>query len=165
MRKKFSSLNKKNLWSAILEIVIFAMLLFVDLMVKHLTGQNINNNESIPLINGLIALTFTKNTGAAFSLLSNSFYFLLIVRLIMSIAMLFVLVFYHKKLSMLLRISMCLIMTGAVGNLCDQIRFGYVRDMFEFLFIRFAIFNVADICIVFGVIILSFEMIMNNKFG
>ena len=58
---------------------------------------------------------------------------------------------------------MCLIMAGAAGNLCDQIRFGYVRDMFEFLFFKFAVFNVADICIVFGVIVLSLRMITNKE--
>ena len=163
MQEKESSFKKNYVWYALLEAVVFAMLLVLDLIVKHMTEQNININESIPLINGFIAITYTKNTGAAFSLLSNSFHFLLIVRLIMSIAMACFLVFYHRKLPMLLRISMCLIMAGAVGNLCDQIRFGYVRDMFEFQFIKFAVFNVADISIIFGVIVLSLGMITNKE--
>ena len=167
MQKHVSSFKKnagkkKYTRRAILEFAVFAALLSLDLIVKHFTALNVANNESVTLINGIIALTFTKNTGAAFSILSDSFYFLLIVRLILSVTMLCLLFVYHKKLTALLRIGMCLIVAGAVGNLYDQIRFGYVRDMFEFLFIKFAVFNIADTCIVLGVIFLSLGALTNK---
>ena len=162
MRKE-SNLLMKYIRLAILEIAVVVLLLLLDLIVKHLTEININGNERITIINGFVALTFTKNTGAAFSLLSDSFHFLVIVRLIMSVIMLGILIIFHRKLTALLRVSMCLILAGAVGNLIDQMRFGYVRDMFEFLFVKFAVFNIADICIVIGVIALMLEMLLNKR--
>ncbi len=50
---------------------------------------------------------------------------------------------------------MALIVGGAAGNLIDRIRFGYVEDMFDFRAINFAIFNVADCCVVVGTILLA----------
>jgi signal peptidase II len=47
---------------------------------------------------------------------------------------------------------MLLIISGALGNFIDRLRFGYVVDMFEFRFMTFPVFNVADICLVFGTI-------------
>ena len=46
--------------------------------------------------------------------------------------------------------SLSVVLAGAVGNLIDRAFFGYVTDMFNFLFMRFAVFNVADICVVCG---------------
>jgi signal peptidase II len=47
-------------------------------------------------------------------------------------------------------VSLSLVLAGAVGNLIDRVALGYVTDMFKLLFIQFAVFNVADVCVVVG---------------
>ena len=49
--------------------------------------------------------------------------------------------------------KLLLLLAGAVGNLIDRALLGYVTDMFETLFMRFAVFNVADICVVCGAVL------------
>ena len=55
--------------------------------------------------------------------------------------------FFHHPLG---KVILTLLLAGAVGNLIDRALLGYVTDMFETLFMRFAVFNVADICVVVG---------------
>ena len=54
---------------------------------------------------------------------------------------------FPRPLAML---TLSLVLAGAVGNLIDRALFGYVTDMFQTLFMQFAVFNVADICVVCG---------------
>ena len=61
-----------------------------------------------------------------------------------------------KRLSILL---LALLLAGAVGNLIDRAAFGYVTDMFRTLFMNFAIFNVADICLTVGCVLLILYVI------
>ncbi len=55
-----------------------------------------------------------------------------------------------KKLSLLCRIGLMMMLGGAVGNMVDRFFTGYVPDMLELLFVHFAVFNVADVCLVTG---------------
>ena len=52
------------------------------------------------------------------------------------------------------RTALVLILAGGIGNLIDRVRLGYVVDMFNFQFMSYPVFNVADICVVCGVILL-----------
>ena len=98
--------------------------------------------EGIPLVPGVIGLRYTRNTGAAFSLLSGHPWLLGVISLLVIIgAALFL---RKKKLSVLLKTGLMMMLGGAAGNMIDRFATGYVPDMIEFLFMRFAVFNVAD---------------------
>ena len=98
--------------------------------------------EGIPLVPGVIGLRYTRNTGAAFSMLSGHPWLLGVISLLVIIgAALFL---RKKKLSVLLKTGLMMMLGGAAGNMIDRFATGYVPDMIEFLFMRFAIFNVAD---------------------
>ena len=98
--------------------------------------------EGVTLVPGLIGLRYTRNTGAAFSLLSGHPWLLGVISLLVIIgAALFL---RKKKLSVLLKTGLMMMLGGAAGNMIDRFATGYVPDMIEFLFMRFAVFNVAD---------------------
>ena len=127
-------------------IVIFCVAL--DQLVKYLVRANIPLGESIPFLPHIMDLTYIRNTGAAFSMLSRHTWLLTLVSLAASaaVAVLMVKVFRHPWG----RLPLVLVLAGAVGNLIDRAAFGFVTDMFETTFIDFAVFNVADICVVVG---------------
>ena len=97
----------------------------------------------------LLELTYVQNTGAAFSILEAHTWLLALVSLVMSALLawaLFKPLFRHP----LGRFFLALVLAGAVGNLIDRALRGFVVDMFNVLFMSFAVFNVADICVVVG---------------
>ena len=127
-------------------IVIFCVAL--DQLVKYLVRANIPLGESIPFLPHIMDLTYIQNTGAAFSMLNRHTWLLTLVSLAASVAVavLMVKVFRHPWG----RLPLALVLAGAVGNLIDRAAFGFVTDMFKTLFMNFAVFNVADICVVCG---------------
>ena len=134
--------------------MIVAIVLTLDLITKSIL---VNSDESLwqnyVLIDGVLVLMPSKNFGAGFSLLSGKTW------LLISLTIIFVVLFsafnfmYQKK-SKLYGVASALILTGAIGNLIDRLAFGYVRDFIYLQFINFPIFNVADISLTFGVILL-----------
>lgn len=101
------------------------------------------------LIKGVLALRGTRNTGAAFSLLSDYPQLLTLLSVLLFAVLLFVNLRHERGIK-----SLCLWAAagGALGNLIDRIFRGYVVDYIELLFMRFAIFNFADCLIVSGLL-------------
>lgn len=124
-------------------------LVALDQLVKYLVLTYIPLHGSVPFLPHLMDLTFVKNTGAAFSMLSEHTWMLTACSLVMS-AVLAVAVWKKFFVHPLGRTALTLVLAGAVGNLIDRAFRGYVVDMFRTLFIDFAVFNVADICVVVG---------------
>lgn len=129
--------------------LIAAALVAVDQIVKYLVMTNIAPGEHVPFIPYILDLTYVTNTGAAFSIFSEHTWALALVSLVMSVVLALALwkgLFRHP----LGRLTLTLLLAGAVGNLIDRAFRGFVVDMFNVLFMRFAVFNVADICVVVG---------------
>ena len=129
--------------------LIAAVLVAVDQLVKYLVMTRIPLGEHVPFIPHILDLTYVTNTGAAFSIFSEHTWALALVSLAMSIVLALALwrgLFKHP----LGRLTLTLLLAGAVGNLIDRAFRGFVVDMFNVLFMRFAVFNVADICVVVG---------------
>ncbi len=139
--------------------VVAALLVVLDQVVKYLVRTGIPLGESVPLIPHIIELTYIKNTGAAFSSFSNSTFLLGLVSAAVSVVLAVVLA---KKVVRhpFGRWPVALTLAGAVGNMIDRFLMGYVTDMFRTLFINFAVFNVADICVVVGVIALVLYVLL-----
>ena len=117
--------------------LLSALWVAVDQVVKYLVRTYIPLYASVPFLPGM-DLTYVQNTGAAFSLLSEHTW---------------VLPHWSGML------SLALLLGGAVGNLIDRALLGFVTDMFETTFVHFAIFNVADIGVVVGGILLCLHVI------
>ena len=121
----------------------------IDQLVKWWVRENISLGQSIPFIPHVMDLTYTQNTGAAFSSFSGMTWLLALVSLGASVvvAVLMARNFFPGKWG---KLSLSLILAGAAGNLIDRALLGFVTDMFQTTFMEFAVFNVADICVVAG---------------
>ena len=124
-------------------------LIAADQLVKYLVLTHIPLHGSVPFIPYIMDLTYVQNTGAAFSLFSEHTWVLTLCSLVLSI--LLAIAVWKKFFSHPLgRIPLTMLLAGAIGNLIDRATRGFVVDMFRTLFIHFAVFNVADICVVVG---------------
>ena len=130
---------------AILTLALVAL----DQLVKYLVLTYIPLGGHVPLIPHLVELTYVQNTGAAFSLFSEHTWILAGVSLLMSVVLAVAIWknFFRHPVG---KVTLTLLLAGAVGNLIDRVLRGYVVDMFNVLFMDFAVFNVADICVVVG---------------
>lgn len=111
--------------------------------------------EGAVLIPGVVGLRYSENKGIAFSLLSGAPWLLGILSLALIVGGF---LFLRKKtLPDLIWIGLMMMLGGAAGNMIDRFFTGYVPDMIEFLFVKFAIFNVADafLCIGCALVILK----------
>ena len=144
------------MWYAIVAILI----LIADQGLKYWVTVNIAlDTGHVTLIPGVLELTNIHNNGAAFSMLEHAPHWIFIIFTLVFAA---IAVFclrrnvVHGKVG---RWSVVLVLAGAVGNCIDRILNGYVVDMFNFLFVRFAVFNLADVFIVVAGITLCLHVI------
>ena len=129
--------------------VLVVALVVLAQVVKFLVRANIPLGGAVPFLPHILQLTYVQNTGAAFSLFSQHTWLLTLISAVMSVV-LGVAVWKKFFAHPFGRCALTLVLAGAVGNLIDRALQGYVVDMFNVLFMDFAIFNVADICVVVG---------------
>ncbi|MFI3225792.1 MAG: signal peptidase II [Clostridia bacterium] len=137
---------------------IIAILVILDQISKFATVKYLKPIGSVEVLPKILNFTYAENTGAAFSMLEDKIWFFVIVTLLA----LGVMFYTYKKEYIKHKIgifSLVLVAGGAIGNLIDRVMYGFVVDMFEFAFVRFAIFNVADICITFGGVLLCYYIL------
>ena len=129
--------------------ILTVALVALDQLVKLLVLQNIAPGAHVPFIPHILELTYVENTGAAFSLFEEHTWILALISLGMSLVLAFALWknFFRHPVG---KVTLALLLAGAVGNLIDRAFRGFVVDMFNLLFMNFAVFNVADICVVVG---------------
>lgn len=150
------------MWYAIVAILI----LIADQGLKYWVTLNIPlDTGHVTLIPGVLELTNIHNNGAAFSILQHAPHWIFVIFTVVFAA---IAVFclrrnvVHGKVG---RWSVVLVLAGAVGNCIDRILSGYVVDMFNLLFVRFAVFNLADIFIVVAGIALCLHVIFYRGDG
>lgn len=124
-------------------------LLALDQWLKYWVSAHIPLGQAQDLLPGLIELRTVHNYGAAWSSFSGMRWVLVAVTSAIVLAVLLALV--RRIVRHPLGVAAgCLILSGGLGNIIDRVRLGYVVDMFNFQFIRYPVFNVADICVVSG---------------
>lgn len=126
-------------------------LLGLDQWVKHYVTVNIPLGDAQPFLPGLVELRTVHNYGAAWSSFSGMRWLLVAVTSVIVIAVAVVLLRRIVRHPLGVAAGF-LILSGGVGNIIDRVRLGYVVDMFNFQFISFPVFNVADILVVCGTI-------------
>lgn len=134
--------------------VITALIVAADRIAKYFAAVNLQPEGSIPVISGVFSFTYAENTGAAFSIFEGQRWILVSVAALALLAIIYIVA--SKKITDKLGVlSLAFISGGALGNLIDRAYYGYVVDMLEFKFIKFAIFNVADSFLTVGSIMLG----------
>ncbi len=144
-----------------LEAILLILMLFADRLTKALVRGSLPLGGSRALWPGVAALRHVENTGAAFSLLSGQTWplSLLTAAILAAVAVYLV---RHRELPMGIRLSLCMVLAGGLGNLFDRVAYGQVTDFIELLFVRFAVFNVADICITCGAVLLGILVLLQS---
>lgn len=106
---------------------------------------------AMPLIPGLIRFRLAENQGAAFSLFAGNRWLLLGVTSLIMLAVLLFMLFGRG--GALVNVALTMVLAGGLGNLYDRFVQGFVIDYLEFLFVRFAIFNLADVFVCVGAVL------------
>ena len=111
---------------------------------------------------GILQFRYVQNTGAAFSAFSGRTGWVTAVSILLVILVLGYLAF-GRGVHKCTRLGLWLIVAGGLGNLYDRLTLGYVVDFIEVLFVRFAIFNFADICICCGAVLAAAGFLAAEK--
>ena len=136
----------------ILSTALAAAVLALDQWLKAWVSANIPLGEALPFLPGLVELRTEHNYGAAWSAFSGMRWMLIAVPSAIVLGVLYLLArrIIRHPVGVL---GCCLVVAGGLGNILDRIRLGYVVDMFNFLFMNFPVFNVADVCIDAGCVL------------
>ncbi len=144
---------------AIFLVLMITALVGADQLVKYWAVhdlQPIGTKEFIHIGDfKIFDLTYLENRGAIFGSMSGQRWFLVGFTSLVVLAGIVVL-YKVRNRSKLLSIAIALFIAGGIGNLIDRIRYSYVVDMFELKLFKFAIFNVADICVTVAFALLLF---------
>lgn len=138
--------------------ILAALIVVSDQISKFLVVKNISPTDTIHVINGIIDFVYVKNTGGAFSILNNATWLLTIISVIFCIG---VIVYFIKEKpeKKVIVLALSLMFSGALGNALDRMFRGFVVDFIKTEFVDFPVFNIADIAITVGAVILIVYMI------
>jgi signal peptidase II len=137
--------------AAALKLFFFALILFTDQSLKAWAMGRFRLDQSQPIIPNVLHLTLVHNTGTAFGLFQDKNLFFVVLSAVVIIGLTLLLFKERKKAgSFSSWAPLVLLLGGAVGNLIDRLRFGYVVDFIDFRF--WPVFNLADSCITVGII-------------
>ena len=137
-------------------LIISLLIVTFDYIIKLKVKSNMNVGESINVVGNFFKITYIQNKGAAFGMLQEQQSLFLIVELI-TIVFLFNL--FLKTKDRLTKLSISMVIGGAIGNIVDRLLYGYVVDMFDFNGVWSYIFNFTDVCVVLGVGLLTLGII------
>lgn len=142
-------------------LIIIAAIAIVDQLIKMKIVEKITIYERLEVIKDFFYITYVENTGISFGLFKGTRVILIILTLIVCLVLSYYVFKFYKKY---VWIAVCLsfIIGGAIGNLIDRIRFGYVIDYLYFTFFP-PVFNLADAAIVCGAIALSSILLFSKN--
>ncbi|MGF1481941.1 MAG: signal peptidase II [Cyanophyceae cyanobacterium] len=128
--------------------------LILDQVTKYWVVQTFSEiGETIPLWPGVFHFTYVINTGAAFSFFRNGVRWLRWLSLAVSIGLI-ALAWFGPRMKIPEQLGYGCILAGALGNGIDRFLFGYVVDFLDFRLIQFPVFNLADIFINIGIVLI-----------
>ncbi len=143
-------------------LIVALVLTAADQLSKALIVSNLSATARIVCIPGVVDIVYVENTGAAFSMLSAHTWLLGLV----SAAFCAAIAVYMAKMKFTdkrYQIIGGMLLGGALGNGIDRIFRGFVVDFIELAFIRFPVFNIADIAITLGAVLLVVIITLGDK--
>ena len=140
--------------------LIGAILVGVDQIIKAWATANLASVGTMPFIPGLVQLNYVLNDGAAFSMLAGKQEFLILFTgVALGVLAVYLLV---KRPNGLEYWAWLLILAGGSGNLIDRVTNRVVVDYLDLLFMEFAVFNFADICVCVGMGLLILSILLEE---
>lgn len=157
-------LKKKKITQMLIDFVALLILVAVDQVTKYFVLENLKGRQPVELIEGVFELQYLENRGAAFGMLQNGQVFFVF----MAVVMMTIIIFVLLKMPVSRKygpwhVFLVMIAAGGIGNMIDRIRLNYVVDFLYFSLIDFPIFNVADIFVSVGTIMLFVIILFFTK--
>jgi len=146
-------------------LLLVAAIVLLDQATKAIIARSLDLHEYVPLVDGFLSLSHVRNRGAAFGFLSDwDVPYQSVLLAVLSVAALFAIVFYFLRLPAGARVSraaLALVLGGAIGNLIDRVRLGYVVDFVHVYWRQhqWPDFNAADSAITVGVTLLVLDIL------
>ncbi len=144
------------------DIFIILSLIILDQISKFLIVSNFNVYDKLVIIKNFFKFEYVQNTGISFGLFSGGRILIILASILVIAYMIYDLIHNKNKIH---KVSCILILSGALGNLIDRVFRGYVVDFISFTLFNheMAIFNLADICVVFGIGLYIILMFVEGK--
>ena len=149
--------NKKIIYL----ISLITSIIILDQTIKFVIVKKIYNS-SINIIKGMLNFTYIENTGGAYGIGNDSTFMFIIVNIIIITLIGKFILSKKNDISTNILFSIGLIVAGGIGNLIDRVFRGFVIDYIDFNpLIKYPVFNLADICVVIGCLIVVINVIIN----
>ncbi len=149
-----------------MSFILAFIIILMDQITKYFAIINLKGSGSYVIIKDFIRFTYVENYGAAFGILKYKKLFFLIVTLVVILALSLFLIRYYHKLNLFMKIGTGLLLGGAIGNFIDRVRLGYVVDFISVKLLakyEYPVFNIADMAIVVGTIIILFIILFDKQ--
>lgn len=144
-----------------MNFILVIVILVLDKATKLFAIEYLQSIRTLPIVEGIFHLTYLENRGAAFGILQGQRTFFLIATTIVVASIVFFM-YKYKKMYKPMKIGLNFIVAGAIGNLIDRVRFGFVVDFFDFRI--WPVFNIADSAVVIGAILVSYIVLKHDHF-
>lgn len=149
--------------------LLTAIIIIIDQASKYGAIKYLKNQKPIVIIKDYFQLNYVENRGAAFGILQGRRTLFLIITIAVVLIITFYLVRYYNQMNTLAKVSFAMLLGGAIGNLIDRIRLGYVVDFISVSLVNkydFPVFNIADICVVISTLFIVYLVLFDKlEFG
>ncbi|WP_206214049.1 signal peptidase II [Adlercreutzia sp. ZJ154] len=158
--KEVSAKRGRN---AVIFIVVAALLFIADQLSKTIFNVYTPGQVIAEPIPGVLGLKLIHNTGGAWGIFGGMTQALAIFSFIMCAVIVLYLFVIAPSSSAMMAVGLALVFAGGVGNLIDRIANGYVIDFIQLLFIDFPVFNVADIGVTCGIVVVLVALMIESR--
>lgn len=146
-------------------LILSLAIIILDQVSKHLAIKYLKNKKPYVIVENFFQLSYVENRGAAFGILQHKRSLFIIFTIIIILILSLYLFRNYNLLNKFTKLAFALLIGGAIGNLIDRIRFGYVVDFISFRLLNrydFPVFNVADISIVASTFIIIYLVLFDQ---
>ncbi|MEG6566227.1 signal peptidase II [Thermoanaerobacterium saccharolyticum] len=143
-----------------MELITVILAILIDQISKYFVVRYLKPIGTFPIIDNVFNFTYVENKGAAFGILQNKTLLFIIITIIVGTILVYSII--NVPSSTFYKFTLSMILGGAIGNLIDRVRLGYVVDFIDFRFFP-AVFNLADSMIVVGAILLCYTLILKRE--
>lgn len=146
----------------VLAFLTAGIVVLIDQIVKCLSMAHLVIHTSYPMIDGLFELYYLQNKGAGWGILHGQLKLFYVMTPIIMFYIIY-LIYKQRNQSKWVLFALGLLLGGALGNFIDRVIHGYVVDMIRVTFIDFPVFNVADMALSIGVVILIIIILLDKE--
>lgn len=133
-------IKKRPLKYYVLYTVIIVLGIILDQVTKAAVAANMALHESIPIIDGIIHITYVQNKGAAFGMMADQRWLFIVVSTLAIIGFSLYLYLGHAQ-NTLYAVAIAMVISGGIGNMIDRIGLGYVVDFIHCKFVKYPVFS------------------------